>query len=33
VRLGGTVAGGMAALAILVWIGRRARDNQREAAR
>jgi len=31
-RLGGTVAGGMAALAILVWIGRRARDNQREAA-
>jgi hypothetical protein len=30
-RLAGIVAGGMAALAILVWIGRRARHNQREA--
>jgi hypothetical protein len=31
-RLAGTVAGGMAALAVLVWIGRRARHNQCEAA-
>jgi hypothetical protein len=31
-RLAVIVAGGMAALAVLVWIGRRARHNQREAA-
>ena len=32
VRLAGPVAGGMTALAVLTWIGRRARRQQREAA-
>jgi hypothetical protein len=32
-RLGGTVAGGITALAVLVWISRHARHNPHEAAR